>query len=81
MEADLSLSVVDISANLDNLADPSLVGADRNTKLNDCFADIASLSEAVKDASTYIPPYDQRSYSNVRCRTPPFSLVHTNDTD
>lgn len=40
-------------------------GSDRNDAIDQCLAGIDRLSHEVKDASSYIPAYDQRSYSQV----------------
>jgi len=41
-------------------------GPERNKAVDDCLAGIDRLSHEVKDASSYIPAYDQRTYSQVR---------------
>jgi hypothetical protein len=38
---------------------------ERNEAVDSCLAEIDRLSHEVKDASSYIPAYDQRSYSQV----------------
>ncbi|KAK2768833.1 hypothetical protein FQN54_000693 [Arachnomyces sp. PD_36] len=45
------------------LADTSLVGGERADATDHCLAGIARLSNEVKDASSYIPTYDQRIYA------------------
>lgn len=41
-------------------------GGERNDAIDHCLAGIDRLSHEVKDASGYIPAYDQRTYSEVR---------------
>lgn len=38
------------------------IGGERSDAIDHCLAGIARLSAEVKDASVYIPPYDQRTY-------------------
>lgn len=38
----------------------------RPEAIDACLAAISQLSDVVKDASSYLPAYDQRSYSEVR---------------
>ena len=40
-------------------------GSERNDAVDHCLAGIDRLSHEVKDASSYIPAYDQRTYSEV----------------
>lgn len=40
-------------------------GGERNDAVDHCIAGIDQLSHEVKDASSYIPAYDQRTYSEV----------------
>lgn len=51
---------------MDRLADTSLVAGERSDATDYCLAGIARLSNEVKDASSYIPTYDQRIYAEVR---------------
>lgn len=72
---DLGLRANNVSAlqeQMDRLADTSLVAGERSDATDHCLAGIARLSNEVKDASSYIPTYDQRIYAEVRCcqRTP-----------
>ncbi|KAL1968231.1 hypothetical protein VTN77DRAFT_2066 [Rasamsonia byssochlamydoides] len=48
---------------MDRLADTSLVAGERSDAVDHCLAGIARLSNEVKDASSYIPTYDQRIYA------------------
>ncbi|KAH0542356.1 hypothetical protein FGG08_003201 [Glutinoglossum americanum] len=48
---------------MDKIADSSLVGGERTDATDDCLAGIARLADEVKDASPYLPAYDQRTYS------------------
>lgn len=50
---------------MDRLADTSLVAGERSDATDHCLAGIARLSNEVKDASSYIPTYDQRIYAEV----------------
>ena len=50
---------------MNRLADTSLVGGERSDATDHCLAGIARLSNEVKDASSYIPTYDQRIYDEV----------------
>ncbi len=50
---------------MDRLADKALAGGERVDATDHCLASIARLSAEVKDASVYIPAYDQRTYSEV----------------
>ncbi|KAF2849313.1 hypothetical protein T440DRAFT_469413 [Plenodomus tracheiphilus IPT5] len=52
-----------LQAQIDNLKDTSASGGERNEAVDNCFAGIDRLSHEVKDASSYIPAYDQRTYS------------------
>lgn len=48
---------------MERLADTALAGGERNDAVDHCLAGIARLSHEVKDASNYIPAYDQRTYA------------------
>lgn len=50
---------------MDRLADTSVVAGERSDATDHCLAGIARLSNEVKDASSYIPTYDQRIYAEV----------------
>jgi hypothetical protein len=50
---------------LKQIADTAANDTRRNEAIDHCLAGIAKLSNEVKDASGYIPPYDQRTYSEV----------------
>lgn len=47
------------------LADTALIGGERADATDHCLAGIARLSGEVKDASSYLPTYDQRTYAEV----------------
>ncbi|EXJ73712.1 uncharacterized protein A1O5_03474 [Cladophialophora psammophila CBS 110553] len=47
---------------MDRLAETALIGGERSDAMDHCLAGITRLSGEVKDASAYIPPYDQRTY-------------------
>jgi hypothetical protein len=54
----------------------SLAGSERNEAIDQCLAGIDRLSHEVKDASSYIPAYDQRSYSQVaHFNSPTFRII------
>jgi len=50
---------------MERLADTALVGGERADATDHCLAGITRLSSEVKDASSYIPAYDQRTYGEV----------------
>lgn len=50
---------------MDSLKNLSGAGGQRNDAVDDILASIDKLSHEVKDASGYIPAYDQRTYSEV----------------
>ena len=50
---------------IDRLADNTMLGGERSDAVDHCLAGIARLSSEVKDASSYIPTYDQRVYAEV----------------
>ena len=41
-------------------------GGERNDAVDHCLAGIERLSHEVKDASSYVPAYDQRTYGEVQ---------------
>ncbi|KAH7393975.1 tubulin-specific chaperone-like protein c [Phaeosphaeria sp. MPI-PUGE-AT-0046c] len=59
---DFQLQVAELQEQIDKLNVTS-AGSERIEAIDDCLAGIDRLSYEVKDASTYIPAYDQRSYS------------------
>lgn len=42
-----------------------MTGSERSNGLDRCLARIAQFQKAVQDASSYIPAYDQKTYSEV----------------
>jgi hypothetical protein len=52
------------------LADTALIGGERSDATDHCLAGIARLSSEVKDASSYLPTYDQRTYAEVASTSP-----------
>lgn len=52
------------------LADTALIGGERSDATDHCLAGIARLSSEVKDASSYLPTYDQRTYAEVAALYP-----------
>ena len=47
------------------LEDTGLIGGERNDAVEHCLAGISRFSNEVRDASSYVPAYDQRIYGNV----------------
>jgi hypothetical protein len=54
--------VTDIQDLISRLSNTSTTGGERGDAVDHCLASIARLSQEVKDASSYIPAYDQRTY-------------------
>jgi hypothetical protein len=52
-----------LQGQMDRLADTSLVAGERSDASDHCLAGIARLSHEIKDASSYLPTYDQRIYA------------------
>ena len=48
---------------MDRLADRPSIAGEQADAADHCLAGISRLSSEVKDASTYLPPYDQRTYA------------------
>ena len=48
------------------LEETAMIGGERTDAVDHCLAGIARLQKEVSDASTYVPAYDQRTYSEVR---------------
>ncbi|KAK7632021.1 tubulin binding cofactor C-domain-containing protein [Phyllosticta citricarpa] len=55
--------VTALQTQIEQLADKSVTGGERNDGVDHCLAGIARLSREVKDAAAYIPAYDQRTYA------------------
>jgi hypothetical protein len=55
----------ELQAEMERLSATTPVGNGRNEAVDRCLAGIDRLSHEVKDASSYIPAYDQRTYSQV----------------
>ena len=51
---------------MSRLTDTALIGGERVDATDHCLAGIARLASEVRDASTYLPSYDQRTYAEVR---------------
>lgn len=49
---------------IDDLATTNPSGSQRNEAVEHCLASIARLSDEAKEASSYIPAYDQKSYAD-----------------
>ena len=54
--------VTNIQELITRLPNTSTTGGERSDAVDHCLASIARLSQEVKDASSYIPAYDQRTY-------------------
>lgn len=50
---------------MEKLGDTPAAGGERNDAIEHCLAGIARLQHEVKDASSYVPAYDQRTYAGV----------------
>jgi hypothetical protein len=50
---------------MEHLSSTSPPGSERSDAIDQCLAGIDRLSHDVKDAASYIPAYDQRTYSQV----------------
>ncbi|KAF1946446.1 TBCC-domain-containing protein [Clathrospora elynae] len=55
--------VTALQAQMECLSQISTSGSERNDALDNCLAGIDKLSHEVKDASSYLPAYDQRTHS------------------
>ncbi|KAF2096483.1 hypothetical protein NA57DRAFT_43124 [Rhizodiscina lignyota] len=55
--------VTALQEQMERLANTALAGGERNDAVEHCLAGIARLSQEVKDASSYVPAYDQRTYA------------------
>jgi hypothetical protein len=56
---------IELQVQMEHLSTTSPVENGRNDAVDHCLAGIDRLSHEVKDASSYIPAYDQRTYSQV----------------
>lgn len=50
---------------MERLKDTAIAGGERQDAVDHCLAGIARLSKKTKDASAYVPVYDQRVYGEV----------------
>lgn len=57
--------VTALQEQMERLNNTSFTGGERNDAVDHCLAGIERLSHEVKDASSYIPAYDQRTYGEV----------------
>ncbi|KAF4308322.1 hypothetical protein GTA08_BOTSDO04431 [Botryosphaeria dothidea] len=55
--------VTALQEEINRLGDKAVTGGERADGVEHCLAGISRLSREVKDASSYIPAYDQRTYS------------------
>lgn len=62
-------TILALQEQMARLADTALIGGERADATDHCLAGIARLSSEVKDASSYLPTYDQRTYAEVVPRT------------
>lgn len=60
---------------MSRLGDTALIGGERSDAVDHCLAGISRLSSEVKDASSYLPTYDQRVYAEV-CHSKPLYTWH-----
>jgi len=51
---------------MDRLKDTTLSEPVRTNLVDQCLASISGMSNDIMDASSYLPAYDQRTYSTVR---------------
>jgi len=75
------MSCTDIEQRIDGLKGVGTIESERAQAFNNCQTAIARLSSDVKDASSHLPAYDQRHYSNVweclRARTTLADILDT----
>ncbi|RMD44715.1 hypothetical protein DV735_g246, partial [Chaetothyriales sp. CBS 134920] len=55
--------ITQLQSQIDRLADLPTVGGERSDAAEHCLAAISRLSTEVQEASSYLPPYDQRTYA------------------
>lgn len=55
---------------MERLPNTPAEGGERNDAIDHCMAGIARLQHEVKDASSYVPAYDQKTYADVRSAKP-----------
>jgi tubulin-specific chaperone C len=55
--------VTELQNQIDRLAERPAIAGERADAADHCLAGISRLSSELKDASTYLPPYDQRTYT------------------
>ena len=60
------LTLTALQEQMERLATTAASGGERKDAVDHCLAGIDRLSHEVKDASSYIPAYDQRTYADVR---------------
>lgn len=61
----VALILIALERQIQNLKDKTVSDSERAKRVNQTLAVIARLSKEVKDASSYVPSYDQRLYSEV----------------
>jgi hypothetical protein len=62
--ADFQYAVTALQEQIARLSTTSCGGSERTNAIDDCLAGISRLSYQVKDASSYIPAHDQRTYAD-----------------
>jgi hypothetical protein len=72
--------VTALQEQIERIKTTAFSGSERNDAIDDCLAGIDRLSHEAKDASSYIPAYDQRTYGEV-CLCPSKSSLGTTDKD
>ncbi|KAL8793602.1 MAG: hypothetical protein Q9195_003754 [Heterodermia aff. obscurata] len=61
----LQLLIAQLDRQINALTQPSLTGSERQTAIEKCQAELAHLSNEIKNASFRLPAYDQRLHSEV----------------
>lgn len=61
----MELTVQALQVQMERLSSTAPSGSERSAAIDECLAGIDRLSHDVMDASSYIPAYDQRTYSQV----------------
>lgn len=56
-----------IQDEIESLATMATIGGERQAGIDKVLAGISRLSSEVMDATDFVPSYDQRAYSQVKC--------------
>lgn len=67
--------VVALQEQIERLKDTSVPEVERLNLVDSCLSGISHLTNEVKDASSYLPAYDQRTYSTVRLAHLPPAMI------